>query len=262
MTWYGVNHAPGIWKTKNADSNMAAGIRIRGCFFCFQNYEGVFQDALPYIISVKGNICGKQETSQMMAKAHIAVGMAAAFSIMGPGSLSEALPVVTGAALGCLACDLDCENTTERSESSRYRAIMAAVAVAALIEDHLIGAGMWASAGSGEQYLWFTGLAAFVLVCTFASVASHRGFAHSLLALALETAALWLVFPAVAEPFAIAFISHLVLDLMNKKPVRLFYPAEKGFCLKWFYADRLANRVFAAAGSVWLIGAILIGLKG
>lgn len=194
----------------------------------------------------------------MMAKAHIAVGMAAAFTLTGPESIPEMVPVITGAALGCLICDLDCESTRERTESSHYRIVMAVVAAAALIEDHLIGAGMWSRIGSSGNYLWCAGIVAFVVICAFASISAHRGFAHSFLALALETASLWLVFPAAAKSFAIAFISHQVLDVLNKKPVRLFYPAKKGFSLKWFYADRLANRVFAAAGTAWLIAVILI----
>lgn len=197
----------------------------------------------------------------MMAKAHIAVGMAAAFTVMRPGSIPEALPVVTGAALGCLICDLDCENPRERTESSRHRIAMAVVAAAALIEDHLIGAGMWSSVGRYGKYVWFAGFAAFVLICAFASISKHRGFAHSFLALILETASLWLVFPMTAKPFAVAFVSHQVLDLLNKKPVRLFYPAKRGFSMGLFYADRLANKVFAAAGTVWLIAVVLMSAK-
>ena len=167
----------------------------------------------------------------MMAKAHIVVGMAAAFTITQPESIPEMVPVVTGAALGCL--------------------------IAALLEDHLIGAGMWDSLANSGSYLWCAGVAAFVMICAFASVSAHRGFAHSLPALVLETCSLWLVFPMAAKPFAVAFISHLVLDLLNKKPVRLLYPARKGFSLGLFYADRLANKVFAVAGTVWLIAVIL-----
>ena len=194
----------------------------------------------------------------MLAKAHIAVGMAAAFSIVRPETVAEALPVIAGGALGCLICDLDCENKSEKSDSSRWRAVMALVAAAALIEDHLLDAGMWRSLGQNGQYLWFAGLAGFVITCVFAGGSGHRGFSHSLLAMGLETACLWLIFPAVAMPFAIAFSSHVLLDLMNKRSVRLFYPAKKGICLGWFYADRLANKVFAACGTVWLIAAIII----
>ena len=43
----------------------------------------------------------------MLAKAHIAAGMAAAFTVMMPGSVPEALPVIAGASAGCLICDID-----------------------------------------------------------------------------------------------------------------------------------------------------------
>ena len=197
----------------------------------------------------------------MLAKAHIAVGMAAAFSIVRPETVAEALPVIAGGALGCLICDLDCENRSEKSESSHWRAVMVLVAAAALIEDYLLDAGMWRTLGHSGKYLWFAGLAGFVITCVFASGSGHRGFSHSLLALALETAFLWLVFPATALPFAIAFASHVLLDMMNKRSVRLFYPAKKGMCLGWFYADKLANKVVAMCGTVWLIAAVFLSLK-
>ena len=209
--------------------------------------------------------------------------MAAAFSIVRPGTVAEVLPVIAGGALGCLICDLDCENKSEKSDSSHWRAVMVLVAAAALIEDHLLNAGMWRSFGSSGNYLmnllgqnrdalsgssgqvgtylWFAGLAGFVITCAFASGSGHRGFSHSLLAMALETICLWLIFPAVAAPFAIAFASHVLLDMMNKRSVRLLYPSKKGFCLGWFYADKLANKVVTAGGTAWMIAAVILCLR-
>ena len=69
---------------------------------------------------------------------------------------------------------------------------MAVVFAAALLEDHLIGAGMWDSLANSGSYLWCAGVAAFVMICAFASVSAHRGFAHALPALVLETCSLWL----------------------------------------------------------------------
>ena len=89
----------------------------------------------------------------------------------------------------------------------------------------------------------------------------HRGFSHSLLALVLETACLQMIFPAAALPFAAAFASHVLLDIMNKRPVRLLYPLKKGICLGWFYADGLANKAFAVIGAFWLIMAIICCLR-
>ena len=69
----------------------------------------------------------------MLGKAHITIGMAAAFTLMMPASVPEALPVITGASLGCLICDIDCENKREKTESSHWRIVMLFVAAAALI---------------------------------------------------------------------------------------------------------------------------------
>lgn len=197
----------------------------------------------------------------MLAKAHITVGMAAAFSILAPDSVPEALPVVAGASLGCLICDLDCENPKERSDSSHWRIVMALIAAATLFEDYHIDAGMWRSLAQSGSYLWCAGVVGFALTCAFASVSSHRGFSHSLLALALEAVSLWLVFPAAAPSFVVAFVSHQILDITNKKPVRVFYPAKAGLSLKLFYADRLANKVCAVVGTVWLVAAVVICLR-
>ena len=183
--------------------------------------------------------------------------MAAALTMAAPDSIPEALPVITGASLGCLICDLDCDNPRERQDSSHWRIVMFAVAAATLFEDYHIDAGMWRSITQSGSYLWCAGIAVFALTCAFASVSSHRGFSHSLVALALEAFSLWLMFPTAAIPFVIAFASHLILDMTNKRPVRIFYPAKKGISFGWFYADRLANKVCAAIGSVWLILEVL-----
>jgi inner membrane protein len=189
----------------------------------------------------------------MMAKAHITVGMAAAFTAARPETIPEALPVITGSALGCLICDLDCDTKAEMKNSNHWRIVMLIVALAALIEDYLTGGDMWATFPVHGSYLCFAGLAGFMLTCIFASISSHRGFSHSLLARALETSCIWLVFPTASLPFAVAFATHVILDLTNKKPVRLLYPSGKGFSLGWFYADRLADKVFASAGVIWMV---------
>jgi inner membrane protein len=128
----------------------------------------------------------------------------------------------------------------------------------------LLGQNCDALSGASGQigtYLWFAGLAGFVITCVFASGSGHRGFSHSLLAMALETICLWLIFPAVTVPFVIAFASHVLLDIMNKRSVRLLYPSKRGFCLGWFYADKLANKLVTAGGTAWMIAAIIMCLR-
>lgn len=189
----------------------------------------------------------------MRSKAHLAVGMATAMTVMMPETAGEAIPVVFGAASGCVICDIDAEGASEKPDASRGRILCVIIAGLALLTDYLRGAEFLRTALIHWPYLWFAGLAGFLITCSFASVSSHRGFSHSLIAMALETGSLWLMFPGAAAPFAIAFASHILLDLLNKRPVRLLYPLKKGFCFRLFYADRLADKIFAAAGIIWII---------
>ncbi len=211
----------------------------------------------------------------MLGKAHITVGMASALTLMMPESMPAALPVVAGAAAGCLICDIDCDSPREKSDASKHRALAMIIACIALAADFMYwkgdsaemqqvagdSVGMWQAAAGNWPYMVCAGVAGLALTLAFANVSSHRGFSHSLLAMALEAGFLWMIFPQTALPFVISFASHLVLDLLNKKPVRLFYPAKKGFCLGLFYADRLANKLVAAGGAVWLIVIALMCLR-
>ena len=185
----------------------------------------------------------------MLGKAHLTIGMAAAWTLAMPETVPAALPVIAGAAAGSLICDIDCDSPAERRDASKQRVLAAVITAAALITDKLTDAGMWRHIAD----LWCAGVAGLVITVAFANVAAHRGFSHSLIALLLETGFLYLIFPQCAKPFAIAFITHILLDMTNKKRVRLFYPAKKGVSLGLFYADRMANRVCEIAGAAWLI---------
>lgn len=198
----------------------------------------------------------------MLGKAHLSIGMAAAVTSVMPETLPAALPVIAGAAAGSLVCDIDCDSPSERTDASKQRVLGGIIAAAALAADWAMGAGMWKHIADSGSYLWCVGVAGFVLTLAFANVSSHRGFSHSLLAMALETGFVYLIFPMAALPFAIAFATHLVLDISNRKKVRLFYPAKRGVSLRLFYADRLANRICEIAGVIWLVAAVIISVRG
>ena len=85
------------------------------------------------------------------------------------------------------------------------------------------------------------------------AMSEHRKFSHSLIAMILFTIPLLFINNTIAVAFIIAFISHIVLDIMNKRGVYIFYPKDKGYCLKWFYADKIANSVFLVIGILAIV---------
>ena len=107
------------------------------------------------------------------------------------------------------------------------------------------------------------GAVAFIALCAIGAFSGHRTFCHSLLGLALFSAAVWAVCPALAAPFAVGFASHLALDLLNKQKLQLFFPLKAGsFCFSLCHADGAANTVLMVVGTVAAVGLLAWGFTG
>ena len=191
----------------------------------------------------------------MMSKTHIVTGLAAAFTVLHPETYKAAVPVMIGGSIGSVICDID-QRRDSGSKDARYgRFIVFLLTAAAVALDAR-------TEGLVTQYLMKLDrkMVPGIILLLFTGMASrymdHRGFSHSFCALGLYAAGIYLVCPPVTEAFFIAFVSHILLDLLNRRPLKLLFPAKKGFCLKWFYADRFANTVFLFLGCVWLAGAV------
>ena len=76
----------------------------------------------------------------------------------------------------------------------------------------------------------------------------HRSFMHSFAALALLTACVDIIYPDASAYFAVGFLSHLVLDVLNRKPEKLLWPWKKGFCLGLCSARGVVNRALLGVG--------------
>ena len=82
-----------------------------------------------------------------------------------------------------------------------------------------------------KYYLLFYGVIAFLAVCIFGITKPHRSFMHSFTALAILTIIVDFTFHDATLPFALGMLSHILLDLFNKKKVQLSYPLKNKFGL-------------------------------
>ena len=64
-----------------------------------------------------------------------------------------------------------------------------------------------------------------------------------------------MILPGLAIPYAIGYLSHLILDILNKRPVPVLYPIGKGFCLNLCYTGKTANTFFMFVG---LVGTVFL----
>ena len=97
----------------------------------------------------------------------------------------------------------------------------------------------------------------FLIVCTYGKDQPHRSFMHSLVAGFMLNCCVNIVYPDAGPYFAVAFLSHLALDLLNYKRVKIFWPLKKGYSLRFCSADGWVNRLLLWLGPIALAAELI-----
>ena len=182
----------------------------------------------------------------MMSKTHIAVGVAAALAAA-PASAEGLSYALMGGAAGSLICDIDRSSERPSRDVKQGWAIAFTVFFAGFMHKSYAYWQTFKAENLLGNPLRLVYLGLLIVLFLIAINGAHRGFSHSLLMFAASSVLIFLINRQTSLFYAIGFLTHLILDLLNKKPVRIFYPA-KGVCLGWFYADGIANRVLLLSG--------------
>lgn len=106
-------------------------------------------------------------------------------------------------------------------------------------------------------------------LCIFGKQQPHRGFTHSILAIVLF--AIGIIFVTMNMPrayrmvirvsFIFSYVSHIVIDLLNKKGEQLLYPLPERYCFKVCSAKGIGNEMTAISGAfliILFVGKLLI----
>lgn len=194
----------------------------------------------------------------MTGKTHIAVGAAASLAVAGSLGAPSLLVALLGGAIGGLLPDTDVASSTGSKELRHAWAALAVLFAALLMADHLLGSNLAASFVSSFSYQQLAGVAIVVAVCALGSASGHRGFSHSVVALVVTSLGVRLLYEPLCVPFAVGYASHLVLDLLNKRPERLLWPLRRGFCLRLCESGRLVDSALFVAG-IAACGWLLLG---
>ena len=193
-------------------------------------------------------------TSAMTSRTHIAVGVAAALVAVGPTTPGDVVAALVGGSVGSLICDVDVKRSARRREVMRT-SLVALVAVAlVLVYDYRYQAGVCARIDENLGLNLVMGVLACTVLGACGTMTRHRTFTHSIVALACWSAALAQVCEPLVLPFGVAMTSHLALDVLNKKGVRLLWPLRYDVCLGLCRSDGVADAVLGALGAavaVW-----------
>ncbi len=197
----------------------------------------------------------------MLSKTHLVCGIATSLTVLQPQSPKELAVAVIGGALGGSIPDIDIIKSRTNLDSIITQSTAFIIATAAVFCDYYFNYGIlrYLRMHPGSAV---TGAVLYIALMVIGFYAPHRSFTHSIAAMLLFTAAVRMIYPQLTNAYLLGYVSHLALDLLNRKPEELFYPIRKGICLKLCYSNRKANRFLFTAGSVVTAGMLAYSIYG
>ena len=191
----------------------------------------------------------------MMSKTHLAVGVACSLAAA-PATSEGLFYAVLGGSIGSMICDIDRSAEGTARDSRVGWLITAVITIGMYMQKAFFSGAGLSFRGLISDPLRLVCFALLILLFLFAISGSHRGFSHSLLMFVCSFVLVFVISRQMSLFYGIGFLTHLVLDLMNRRPVKIFYPHYRGYCLNWCYCDGIVNRVMLLAGSaavIWLL---------
>lgn len=195
----------------------------------------------------------------MCVGAATATGMACLIPQMTTGDTGTIILGVGTALIGALLPDIDANGESKiKKQFRKFMSFLAVALVASVAYGYASGTlGKMLQQASASKAVF--GFILCIVLCIAGYRSPHRGFTHQLIGLLAFTFAWLLMFGyPLTYWFFFGYLSHQLIDFLNKKPIQWLYPLPGKVMLGWCYADSSMAR---AIGFVSLILAILFGSK-
>lgn len=190
----------------------------------------------------------------MLGRTHFFIGISAALAVMQPSSMSTLVAGAGAAAIGGMISDIDSGTSQAHKEADKIMTAAIAVTAIVIFADCKLHVGIYERLMRNSSIArLLTGAMAFIIICTYGSGQPHRSFMHSFLSMFMLTACVNVIYPDAAPYFAIAYASHLALDMLNYRRLRLIWPIKKGFALRLCSSQGLINRLLLSAGMICVV---------
>lgn len=191
----------------------------------------------------------------MTGKTHLAVGTASALCITQPTTLKELALCVAVASIGSVVSDVDVKTSESRRDLNKVTAVAVVVGIVLAFVEYQFNLGIIKNFNrESNLFRLLIGFSGFIAVCTFGKNQPHRSFMHSIPAVLILTGIVYFMYPVLAPFFMVSMLSHIAIDLFNRKRVKLFYPLKRGFCFNMCKASGTVNRImFICASSLTIL---------
>lgn len=200
----------------------------------------------------------------MEKKTHVVCANAIAIGLIRPDNISSLLITCGFASLGGLLPDVDLKDSTTDKLFDRLMTSLVTVIVMNFLLKYFLDIDIYERIKElNIVFNYVISLVVFIIMGYLGSKFSHRSFTHSILGCFVYTFILSYGFDNnVLIPFLCGFISHIVLDLFNKKGVSLFYPCKGRFCFNLCESNGKTNKLlFIIFSCLIVLILILIGME-
>lgn len=195
----------------------------------------------------------------MESNTHMAVGVASSLIILQPKTDTKELVLgITLAIVGSLISDIDMHNSKANKAINKIIWVIGITGIISLTVDYFLKLGIYENILNDVAIMRIlVSILLFSIILMFAKLTPHRTFSHSLIGITSFYIPVSIIFDQMSNYFLIAIISHVVIDLFNKKKIKLFYPLKKGVCFKLCYSNGVVNKVLLFISSAYILYSII-----
>ena len=198
----------------------------------------------------------------MKCSTHIVCANALALAFIRPDDPSTLLLTLGAATVGGTISDIDVSDKDHKGYIISY-SIITVISILLLLFGEIIfhlGINDWIIENSSYTKIIICFILS-TLLCYFGYLNPHRSFLHSFLGIGLLMLLCYISLGGVVIPFTIGIVSHIILDLFNKKGLWLFYPLKKKYSFKLCVYNGIVNYyLFDIFSIIFIIELILLNI--
>ena len=190
----------------------------------------------------------------MLKKTHIATGCAVTLAVFQPHNYSDMLLSLLTGMIGSEIADIDSATSKSHKDADIICTTAITSILAILFVDAKLNTGIIKQIVNNNSYFqMLVGCFLFLGICMYGKEKPHRTFMHSLVGLIALTGSMWIAFSSLAKYFCVGYVSHIALDVLNKKNLQLFYPIKRGFCLNVCKSNGKTNAIIGYVSTIILV---------
>ena len=178
----------------------------------------------------------------MTGKTHYVVGVSAVLLSFPPKDIDMMATEIVLAMIGSGISDIDVSGKFARTRIKRYLLLLVVLIALLVLKNRYINKERIFSIPERKAIIALIVIGIIItFICIFGC--AHRTFTHSILFMAIMCFSLLAVDRNCTIWFTTGFLTHLILDFMNRMPIKLFYPFGRGNCLYLCRHNGIVNEV-------------------